>query len=504
MYTTTLHFRFVLKSAVFILNILTISIKSMSTTSLREFLEIPYDTLEEMNRTAAEYAQKESEQQLEKRAVEYLKREKRIKAVTLCFSDIEGRLHMLDYDKKFLLGSLENLTFDGSSIRGFTPQHESDLRLSIDWGSIRYLPSDVFGPGKVIFFASVLDKDRQPYHADFRGRLKELTESMKKKDGVVAHAACEIEGFVVEGVNAEQRFGDTPFQMVSTGGYYHSLPMDTLRQFIDRAAEAQRAMGFKNEKDHPEVAPSQFEMNFSYADVVRAADNVQLYKLVCRQIARSMGLTATFLPKPFMGINGSGMHTNFSLSKNGKNIFYDKKGQDGLSSVAWDYVLRLLQHAPELCLVFNASVNAYRRLDPHFEAPNQIKVSAVDRGSMIRIPLGNEKTARIEVRSVAPDANPYMVLYTIVRTGIEGKRLEKDESKRDRVRFLPDTISDAIGQMRSSKFMDAVLGEASKEKYLAFKQEAADRSPRLLGTVVKESEVLYHHEVTNQFLWNQF
>ncbi len=123
-------------------------------------------------------------------------------------------------------------------------------------------------------------------------------------------------------------------------------------------------MGFKNEKDHPEVAPSQFEMNFSYAEVVRAADNVQLYKLICRQVARNMGLTATFLPKPFTGINGSGMHTNFSLSKNGKNIFHDAKGKEGLSKAAWDIVLRLLNHAPEICLVLNSSVNSYRRLDP--------------------------------------------------------------------------------------------------------------------------------------------
>src|SRR5258706_16263435 len=194
-------------------------------------------------------------------------------------------------------------------------------------------------------------------------------------------------------------------------------------------------MGFKNEKDHPEVAPSQFEMNFSYAEVVRAADNVQLYKLICRQVARNLGMTATFLPKPFMGINGSGMHTNFSLSKNGKNIFYDAKGQDGLSKLAWDFLLRILNHAPEICLVLNSSVNSYRRLDPHFEAPNQIKVSAIDRGSMIRIPVGNERTSRIEIRSVAPDANPYLVLFTILKVGMEGKKLEKDSEKRDRMRF---------------------------------------------------------------------
>ena len=370
---------------------------------LKNFLEIPYERLEVMNLKAKDKAEKASQKELQKEYTAYLEKEKGIKAVTLCFTDIEGRLHMLDYDKKFLLDSLENLTFDGSSIRGFTPQHESDLRLDIDWSSIRHFPSDIFGPGKVIFFASVLNRDRTPYHSDFRGQLRTYTESLHKKQGLTAFAAPEIEGFIVDGQESEQNYDPIKgFSLISSGGYFHSLPMDKLRMFIDQAAEAQRAMGFKNEKDHPEVAPSQFEMNFSYAEVVRTADNIQLYKLICRQVARNMGMTATFLPKPFMGINGSGMHTNMSLSKNGKNIFHEPKGKDGLSSIAWDFILRILNHAPELCLIINSSVNSYRRLDPHYEAPNQIKVSPMDRGSMIRIPVGNARTARIEVRSVAP------------------------------------------------------------------------------------------------------
>lgn len=473
--------------------------------TLKDFLEIPYAKLEEMNLKAKSRAESVAPAALEKEYTAWLKKEDRVKAVTLCFSDIEGRLHMLDYDKKFLLDSLSNLTFDGSSIRGFTPQHESDLRLEVDWSSIRWMPADVFGPGKVLFFASVLNRDRSPYASDFRGMLKAMTAELKRKQGLTAYAAPEIEGFIVDGVNAEQTYDpEKGFSLVSTGGYYHSLPMDRLRQFIDAAAEAQRALGFQNEKDHPEVAPSQFEMNFSYAEVVRAADNIQLYKLICRQIARSMGLTATFLPKPFVGINGSGMHTNFSLAKSGKNIFFDPKGEEGLSKAAWDVVARLLNHAPEICLILNSSVNAYRRLDPHFEAPNQIKVSAIDRGSMIRIPVGNERSARIEVRSVAPDANPYLVLYTILRTGLEGTKLEKDESKRDRVRFLPGNINDALALFKSSKFIETLLGADSKEKYARYKQAVADRSPHELGTRIKKSEVTYHHEVTNQFLWNNF
>lgn len=476
-----------------------------NNNSIKHFLEIPYDQLEEMNLQAKEKRETTDPDKLEAEYRKYLTDEKRLKAVTLCFSDIEGRFHMLDYDKKFLLESADNLTFDGSSIRGFTAQHESDLRLAPDWTSIIWLPSDVFGPGKVIMFANVLNRDRTPYESDFRGLLQQMTREIKKKDGLTAYASAEIEGFLVDGVDAELNYEQSGgFKLISTGGYYHSLPLDKLKRFIDAAAEAQRAMGFRNEKDHPEVAPSQFELNFSYTEALHAADKIQLYKLVCRQVAENMGMTATFLPKPVAGINGSGMHTNFSLAKNGKNIFYQKSGQDGLSPIAWDFVSKLLNHAPEICLILNSSVNAYRRLDPHFEAPNQIKVSAIDRGAMIRIPVANERSARIEVRSVAPDANPYLVLYTILKTGLQGKKLARDDNKRERLRFLPGNIYDALRIFKTSDFITKMLGDSNKEKFSSFKQASADRCPRELGTKIKPGEIMYHHEVTNQYFWNNF
>jgi glutamine synthetase len=469
---------------------------------LRNFLELTYDELEELNlesRSITDPAKAEA------KYLKLLQGEKAIKAVTVCFSDIEGRLHMLDYDKKYLLASLENLTFDGSSIKGLSELHESDLRLKIDWTSFTYLPADVFGPGKIAVFANVCNRDFTPYESDFRAQLQAYANKLKDKDGTVAHMAPELEGFLLDGTDVEKTYSTKDgFKLVSTGGYFHSLPLDGLRQFIDATAEAQRAMGFKNEKDHPEVAPSQFEINFSYTDIVRACDQVQLYKLVCRQIAARMGYTATFLPKPIAGINGNGMHTNFSLSRNGKNIFYDKKGRDGLSKAGWDFVEKILHRAPELCLLFNSSVNAYRRLDPNFEAPNQIKVSAIDRGSMIRIPVGNEKSARIEIRSVAPDTNPYLALYAILRTGLEDKVPANANDKRSRLRFLPSTITDAIRLFQASDYMTKLLGEASKEKYLQSKKAVRDRNARELGTTIKDSEVIYHHEVTNQYIWNKF
>jgi glutamine synthetase len=309
---------------------------------LRNFLEIPYDELEQLNLEAKDrVAKRSSEEELREHYLRYLHEEKRIKAVTVCFTDIEGRLHMLDYDKKFLLKSYDNLTFDGSSIRGFSVVKESDLRLAIDWGSFRWLPSDVFGPGKVLVFGLIKDRDGRGYSSDMRGRLKDFVDELYQREKITAQISVECEGFLFEGRDAEQTFSDSVgFKLVSSGGYYNSLPKDPLKIFIDSLAEAQRAMAFENEKDHPEVAPSQFELNYTYCDALLAADQVQLYKLTARQIAANSGLTACFLPKPIAGINGSGMHTNLSLSKGGKNIFYDAAGEDGLSPAAWDFIDR--------------------------------------------------------------------------------------------------------------------------------------------------------------------
>lgn len=476
-------------------------------TPLRDFLEIPYDKLEEMNLAAKEARLNRTPagKQREKHE-KYLSDEKRIKAVTVCFSDLEGRLHMLDYDKKFLLKSADNLTFDGSSIRGFSQQAESDLRLSIDWPAFYWLPSDVFGPGKVLVFADVLEKDGSPYAADLRVRLRAFADEHFAKDGTCFNVANEIEGFLFKGRDAERHYHETGgFELISTGGYYHSLPGDPLRNFIDTAAEVQRAMGFGNEKDHPEVAPSQFEMNYTYSDVTVAADQVLLYKLICRQVAARLDMTASFLPKPVTGVNGSGMHTNMSIAQKGRNLFFDAKGQDSLSKLGYGFIDRILANGQEICLALNPSVNAYRRLDPHYEAPNQIKASPVNRGAMVRIPIGNEKSMRVEVRSIAPDANPYLALYLLLRTGLEGPLGDEDaETRRTRTKFLPDNIYDAIRLFKGSRFLADLLGPEVHQRYIDVKTMQADRCPKALGTRIKTSEVQFHHEVTNQYLWSQF
>src|SRR5437016_1344958 len=472
---------------------------------LHDFLSLPYAELEDLNLQVKEQRKNRvPEEQMRNERLKYLTDEKRIKAVSVLFSDLEGRLHMLDYDKKFLIKSWDNLTFDGSSIRGFTAQRESDLRLGMDWSAFYWAPADIFGAGKVLVFGEVIDKGGAAYSADIRAMLKLFAEELHEDEGYTLNAANEIEGFLFKGSDAERRYHETgKIEYVNTGGYYHSLPGDPLRTFIDTTAEVQRSMGFQNEKDHPEVAPSQFEINYGYAEVVAAADHIQLYKLICRQVARNMGLTASFLPKPVVGVNGSGMHTNVSVSENGKNLFWDPKGEEKLSKLGYEFLDRLLTHGNDLCLVFNSSVNAYRRLDPHFEAPNQLKASAVDRGAMIRIPIGNERSMRTEVRAVAPDANPYLVMFSIFKTGLEGTTA-KMKNLRQAERYLPDNIYTAIEDFRNAEWTTKLLGKDVKGRYADLKRGSADRCPRLLGSVVKAAEVQFHHEVYNQFLWNLF
>jgi glutamine synthetase len=190
------------------------------SNELRSFLTLPYDELEELNLKAKEQRKNRvPRHQIQEERLKYLTDEKSIKAVTVLFSDLEGRLHMLDYDKKFLVKSWDNLTFDGSSIRGFTAQRESDLRLGMDWSAFYWVPADFFGGGKVLIFGEVIDKSGAVYPADIRSVLKSFAAEQHQKNGYTLNAANEIEGFLFEGVDAERRYSETgKFEYVNTGG----------------------------------------------------------------------------------------------------------------------------------------------------------------------------------------------------------------------------------------------------------------------------------------------
>jgi glutamine synthetase len=209
------------------------------STEYRNFLALSYEELEELNLKAKDQRRKRVPlDKIKEERLKYLTDQKAIKAVTVLFCDLEGRLHMLDYDKKFLIKSFDNLTFDGSSIRGFTAQRESDLRLGIDWSAFYYGPADIFGAGKVLVFGDVIDKGGTPYPGDTRGVLKTFAKAQFEKNGYTLNAANEIEGFLFAGIDAERNFPKTGhFDYVNTGGYYYSLPSDPLRSFIDTTAE---------------------------------------------------------------------------------------------------------------------------------------------------------------------------------------------------------------------------------------------------------------------------
>ncbi len=242
--------------------------------------------------------------------------------MTVLFSDLEGRLHLLDYDKKFLLDAYENL-----NVRRLVDSriYGRKRKAICAWASTgaRSIGCRPMCSARARFWCSgvVIDKDGTLYSGDMRGVLKSYADKLHAEKNYTLNAATEIEGFLFGGKDAEKNFHETgKFEFVSTGGYYHSLPLDPLRQFIDTAAEVQRAMGFQNEKDHPEVAPSQFEINFGYAEAVAAADQIQLYKLLCRQIANNYGCTASFLPKPVVGVERQrDAHQRFGFT--GQNEF---------------------------------------------------------------------------------------------------------------------------------------------------------------------------------------
>ena len=231
---------------------------------------------------------------------------------------------MLDYDKKFLTRSSDNLTFDGSSIRGFTPQRESDLRLSLDWGAFYWAPADIFGPGKVLVFGDVY----RPRRWAVRGRRSRSAQDLRQRqfDEGRLHAQRRQRNRRLPLRRTRRRTALSRNRQVRVRQYRRLLPLAPRRpaaHFIDTVAEVQRAMGFQNEKDHPEVAPSQFEINYGYGEVVAAADQIQLYKLICRQVATQARDDRELLAQAGRRRERQRHAHQRVGSKDGKNLFWD-------------------------------------------------------------------------------------------------------------------------------------------------------------------------------------
>ena len=266
-------------------------------TELRDFMALSYGELEELNLKAKEQRSKRvPADKIQEERLKYLTDEKRIKAVTVLFSDLEGRLHMLDYDKKFLVKSWDNLTFDGSSIRGFTAQRESDLRLAMDWSAFYWVPADFFGAGKVLVFGEIIDKDGTPYGADIRGVLKGYAAKLYKENGYTLNAANEIEGFLFKGADAERHYPRD--RQVRVRQHGRILPLAARRPAAHVHRHARRKCSApwasRTRRTTRKWRRRNLRSTTATAEVVAAADQIQLYKLICRQVATSMGFTASF------------------------------------------------------------------------------------------------------------------------------------------------------------------------------------------------------------------
>ena len=244
-------------------------------------------------------------------------------------------------------------------------------------------------------------------------------------------------------------------------------------------------MGFEIEASHHEVAAGQNEIDFKYADALTTADGVTTFKYVVKSIAQRHGLYATFMPKPIHGINGSGMHVNISLMKDGINAFYDENDKYGLSGIAYNFIAGVLKHIKEIAPITNPLVNSYKRLVPDYEAPVYIAWSAKNRSPLVRVPASRGETTRIELRCPDPSANPYLVMACLLAAGLEGIKenltppecidrnifeMTKEERKKENIDSLPESLHEAIGYMRKSQLVKNTLGEHTFEYYIKAKE----------------------------------
>ena len=348
-----------------------------------------------------------------------------VKFIRLQFTDILGTLKNVAITDRQLEKALNNhCMFDGSSINGFVRVEESDMYLRPDLDTFVIFP---WRPqqGKVArLICDVYMPDGTPFEGDPRYILKKAINKAKDM-GYTMNVGPECEFFLFEVDND----GNPTLKTNDKGSYFDLGPIDLGENARRDMTLALEDMGFEIETSHHEVAAGQNEIDFKYADALVTADNIATFKYVVKSIAQRHGLYATFMPKPLHGVNGSGMHINISLIKDGKNAFHNEEDELGLSSVAYNFIAGVLKHIKEICPITNPLVNSYKRLVPDYEAPVYIAWSAKNRSPLIRVPSAREEGTRIELRSPDPSSNPYLVLACLLLAGLEGIKYNLEPPK---------------------------------------------------------------------------
>lgn len=411
-----------------------------------------------------------------------LVKEEDVHFIRLQFTDIFGILKNVAITPSQLEKALSNdCMFDGSSIDGFARIHESDMYLYPDPDTFVIFP---WRPqiGKVArLICDVYTPDGKPFVGDPRYALKRVLERAKKM-GYTFCVGPELEFFVF---HFDEQGKPTTFSH-DQGGYFDLEPVgqgEDIRREITFALES---MGFEIEATHHEVAQAQHEIDFKFGDALKVADDIMTFRLAVKTIAKKYGMHATFMPKPIFGINGSGMHTNMSLMKDGANAFYDPEGELGLSDTAGHFIAGLLRHVKEFTAISNPLVNSYKRLVPGYEAPCYLAWSAANRSALIRVPATRGKGTRVELRCPDPACNPYLSLAMCLSAGLDGIEnrltpppqivtsifeMTTEERKAHQIDNLPGSLEEALDLFEQSEMAKETLGDHIFSKYLEAKRK---------------------------------